>query len=341
MAIMFSKRNSMRSERRGFTLIELLVVIAIIAVLIALLVPAVQKVRESAAQTTCKNNQKQLVLACLNFENTKGRLPVLYSSNDSWTFQILPYIEQGNLLSGYTPYNGSISWSSPVNAAVVATRIAVMECPSSWVPPMIQATATAQYARTDYFTNTGANTVAYQNAFGSAPAEAPGPFGPQIAAPNIDPGRKLTWITDGTSNTLMISECSGRPWPFIAGGKKLTSTSDPGYINITSGGLFPVSPIPDAAGNITWAGVSHGAWAHNDTYNVNSFNSAGNIGSVGPCAVNSSNFRGINSFHSSGSYGAFGDGSVRMLDTGMSTQVLMSVLTARGGELISDWSAID
>ncbi len=64
-----------RSRRRGFTLIELLVVIAIIAVLIALLLPAVQQAREAARRTQCKNNLKQLALACHNFEDTYKAFP--------------------------------------------------------------------------------------------------------------------------------------------------------------------------------------------------------------------------------------------------------------------------
>jgi prepilin-type N-terminal cleavage/methylation domain-containing protein/prepilin-type processing-associated H-X9-DG protein len=98
--------------QRGFTLIELLVVIAIIAILIALLVPAVQKVREASARATCINNLKQITLATVNAaDSNKGRLPPsigLYApqngaqgpeqSNGGLLLHILPYIDQDPLL---------------------------------------------------------------------------------------------------------------------------------------------------------------------------------------------------------------------------------------------------
>ena len=108
------------SRRSGFTLIELLVVIAIIGVLIALLLPAVQKVREAANRTQCLNNMKQMGLALHNYHDTFKRFPPSsdnglrpyrlghntgYTPYWSWMAYILPFIEQDNA------WNQAIQWA--------------------------------------------------------------------------------------------------------------------------------------------------------------------------------------------------------------------------------------
>jgi prepilin-type N-terminal cleavage/methylation domain-containing protein len=89
---------------RGFTLVELLVVIAIIGILVALLLPAIQAARESARRLQCQNNLKNIALACLNYESSKGTLPpgsvntrIKQGSGLGWPVQILPYVEQSTV----------------------------------------------------------------------------------------------------------------------------------------------------------------------------------------------------------------------------------------------------
>ena len=176
--------NFRTSRRAAFTLIELLVVIAILAVLIGLLLPAVQKVRESAAPAKCQNNLKQLALACHAYENANNGLPLLYSSSNQlgWLTQLLPYFEQDNLQK---QYNFSQPWFDASNASTIAHRIPILECPSSPVVRVCTVTnpsfagqsanpmTTFTAATTDYFAISAASSSTTLKA-PSTPAELGG-----------------------------------------------------------------------------------------------------------------------------------------------------------------------
>jgi prepilin-type processing-associated H-X9-DG protein len=122
-------------------------VIAIIAVLIGLLLPAVQKVREAAARSTCQNNLKQIALAAHNYASANGVLPPGYVGNPpsfangtgcylGVLAYLLPYIEQGSVYNqfqvNWTPYkpSGNPWWTVGVNVSAARTRIKTYQCPS-------------------------------------------------------------------------------------------------------------------------------------------------------------------------------------------------------------------
>ena len=160
-------------NRKGFTLIELLVVIAIIAILIGLLLPAVQKVREAAARSTCQNNLKQLALACHSFNDSNNSFPQSVSGTTpvqvgSAHFVLLPFIERQNEFNlGQTNY-------ANVRNIVIKTFL----CPSESSHP---SGIGRSGASTNYVIN---DRVTRQN-----------------APRNLNSG-----FQDGTSNTIIFAE---------------------------------------------------------------------------------------------------------------------------------------
>jgi prepilin-type N-terminal cleavage/methylation domain-containing protein len=212
--------------RPGFTLIELLVVVAIIAVLIGLLLPAVQKVREAAAITQCKNNLKQMGLAVHMHNQSFGVFPsggLVWTANRTfngnspadyqtqawgWAYQILPYIEQNNLWSvpaGTLPSDASNGPTGDIQVA--STPVKTYICPSLRGPtvfPYSQAgwsPTVGRRAMMDYVGNGGT----WGN-YGTTPGNGSfdGPFVPSMNQSGLTVTFKN--IRDGSSNTLLIGE---------------------------------------------------------------------------------------------------------------------------------------
>jgi prepilin-type N-terminal cleavage/methylation domain-containing protein/prepilin-type processing-associated H-X9-DG protein len=134
-----------RTSRRGFTLIELLVVIAIIGILMALLLPAIQKVREAANRMLCGSNMRQVAIAMHNYHNDYNKLPPGVGKDGccwgTWMMVVLPYIEQDALAKLYLnfggndlPFNGigtlRYSHGSTNGRNVTSKRLKLLTCPS-------------------------------------------------------------------------------------------------------------------------------------------------------------------------------------------------------------------
>jgi prepilin-type N-terminal cleavage/methylation domain-containing protein len=202
----------MKNHRRGFTLVELLVVIAIIGILVALLLPAIQAAREAARRSQCLNELKQWGTAMHLYHDAKKRLPIgssgppttLFpaSRRQTWVMYLWPYVEETNLMAANLTANhfydppGTI-----VNTmdGVCGKFVAIYYCPSDI--GVDQTNGTYQRRRGNYVVNWG-------NSFYGQVVEPQGkaPFS-HVKGDRVQP-RKTDFadITDGTSNTLMMSE---------------------------------------------------------------------------------------------------------------------------------------
>lgn len=316
---------------RGFTLIELLVVIAIIAVLIALLLPAVQAARAAARRIQCVNNMKQLGIGMHNFHDSQGTFPwgAKNSPSQSWSFLILPYLEQVAMSNALNINAPSTDFR---NSTVVQSRLALFNCPSDpnagamWlsskptsIPNRAKGNYVVNWGNSDYVQNmtlTDSFAPADLGSFGTL-VSIRGPFRVNNTTNAISPF-SMRDIVDGTSNTMMISE--------------LKIAAD-------------FNGKSDARGDIWSGGTKCGymftaATGPNSTVadQLDGKDGCPNPANSPPCFAASGaqrQFDAARSFHSGGVNVLLCDGSVKFVKDSISIPTWRALSTKDGGEIIS------
>jgi prepilin-type N-terminal cleavage/methylation domain-containing protein/prepilin-type processing-associated H-X9-DG protein len=321
--------------RHAFTLIELLVVIAIIAILVGMTLPAIQKVRESAARAKCQNQLKQLALAAQNYESARGAYPpgtAHPGPNGKITslfVELLPYLEQSGVHARWDFANPANNFNSPT--APGTTPLAVMVCPTAGVDqnPITFGNQTAGVST--YGGNGGTRS------FPPPKATADGLFhetGPQ-SKPNPNQfAIKPMGVKDGLSNTLMFGErrvsdenmdsylkatLTPDPdppvqamsaycvWGAPVNPSSITAVTLCGWANINFGFqtayVPPQPPLPDPP--VAWGSISESWWARASAYG---------------------------SRHPGGANFAFADGSVRFIREDLPVPLLQALSTRNGKE---------
>jgi prepilin-type N-terminal cleavage/methylation domain-containing protein/prepilin-type processing-associated H-X9-DG protein len=344
-------------QRRGFTLIELLVVIAIIGILIGLLLPAVQKARESANRVKCTNNLKQMGVAVHNFASTyNGRMPYSWYPNGqvgNWTmaggsvfYVLLPFLEQDNLYkgtSGLTPQQNFANTASTVVPGFI--------CPSDSGTVNLGAMWNAPAWPVFVWTGgTGpAPPVTVPNPNNGNPRQFAGTsyvYSQQALGYSVDIGRSFQ---DGTSNTIMVSERIQECFSTTlnpAGVRYYTTWADPwtaywfaggnlggvgsGY-QPNAAGVYRTNPQPSATPLPTNASTT-GYLRTSPTTFVGSAYLWGIQAGASPGNCRRTNFSAA---HPGGVQALFADGSVRFMPQTIDPATMYFVSTLANGDV---WS---
>jgi prepilin-type N-terminal cleavage/methylation domain-containing protein len=266
---------STKRPRHGFTLIELLVVIAIIAILIGLLVPAVQKVREAAARTQCKNNLKQIGLALHAYHDSYRVFPPGVNNGGwAWSFLVLPYLEQSTVYNKINPNANTLAAARVNNLTTLQTPLIVFICPSDNGPGPLNTNLPF----------TGNVFMAISN----YPGNGGNVSGDGIFAFNSKV--RITDITDGTSNTFMVGERST-----VSYGPGNATTANNNWAAVWAGADFVGGNVPNES-----------LWSYTQ-YRIMDGNTPDTAGPY-PRKV-------FSSLHTGGVQFVLCDGSVRMVST--------------------------
>lgn len=327
--------------RPGFTLIELLVVLAIIALLMALLLPAVQKVRAAADKMRCANNLKQLGLALHNYHNDHQRFPGV-GTPSQWAFSVqarlLPYVEQDNLqklidfsqplMVGFGPRMAL----NPVQAQAARTRVALFLCPSDGQDPIFTQYNSAVWAGGNYVVNAGTGTgVNYDARYATD-----GMFWQ-------DSRTAIRDMYDGSSHTLLMSES------LLGLGFNTTgpTPADPRRQHASAGsfarpnpdgqGTIPVLTLAHCASATSWGGDRCASWIWGLQHRT-LFDTYLPINSTLPdCSAHGMGWYAARSMHVQGVNCLFGDGSVRFVHQSIVHDLWRALSTRRGGEVTPDY----
>jgi prepilin-type N-terminal cleavage/methylation domain-containing protein/prepilin-type processing-associated H-X9-DG protein len=338
---------SAHRRQRGFTLIELLVVIAIIGILIALLVPAVQKVRAAAARAQCQNNLKQIGIALHAYHDNKKHLPPGGASQNppwgtggswgfSWMVWILPYVEQDNFYKQLMAISNGLAspgWSgtNPGPGTVLSeVKIPVYRCPQSNLPEFARSTNPGgqKWMVSDYTGNGGIGAQLIPGHTETRFANSPNPgccFGTSCGSGILYPNSrvKITDITDGSSNVIMVSEQSefiviaSPPTSPVLGKGDFRSSSNHGWAigaSNTAIGERYTAPAPAATDRRMFSTVCV-------VYNINQ-NTGHTYGNQFGLELNSPSSGPFNSAHGGGVNALMGDGRVVFLSDALSAAVL-------------------